>query len=241
MTRFYGYVRDDEDARDHKFGVSYTDLVLPVAHDLTGAFPQPMDQGQASTCTVHAATAALRYNWINNDLPDLPLSRSQLYQDAGLIEGDTSDVGRQIRDVVAAMANKGVAREELWGYDKIGQTPPPEVYADALNHVALEYQRVLVDRQSINTAIFLGHPVIIGIPVFKQFESEEAAETGIIAMPGALDTEIGMHSMLHGAFGSRDKVLNSWSLNWGDRGYAYFPNEYIPKLGSDLWTVFINR
>ena len=241
MKRGFGCIRDSDGdkGRDHKFGATYSGLVLPVAHDLTAWFPPPMDQGQYSSCTVHAVTAAMRFNWINNDLPDIPLSRSQLYFDSGLLEGNTGDVGRQIRDVVKSAAQQGIAPEAVWPYDRLAEAPSPEAYAEAIKHEALEYQRVDVDRTAINTAIFVGHPVIIGIPVFKQFESDEAAETGIIQMPAALETEIGMHAMLLGAYGDRDRVLNSWGL-WGDKGYASFPNEYIPKLGSDLWCVFEN-
>ena len=35
------------------------------------------------------------------------------------------------------------------------------------------------------------------------------------------------------------KVRNSWSNKWGDKGYCYFPYDYIknPNLCSDFWTV----
>lgn len=213
-------------------------LVLPASHDLTGAFPPPMNQGPYGTCTAHGVTAALRYNLINRDAPDVELSRAQLYWDSGVLEGDTSDVGRQIRDVIKAAASKGAAREELWGYDKVGQEPPAEIYADALRHAALGYARVETDRESINTAIFIGHPVIIGIPVFKSFESEEVAATGRVPMPRAGETEIGGHCMLLGGYDPEsDLVLNSWGPEWGAGGYCYLPRGYVEKHGSDLWTI----
>lgn len=242
----YGCVPDDpaDYERDHKFKLAAPgeDLVLPNEHSLLDWLPPLMEQGPNGTCTVHGATAADRYNLLNNDLPDEPLSRAQLYWDAGIIEGNTADIGRQIRDVVKAMATTGVARESLWGYDKLGQQPPPEVVADALNHRIDEYQRVEVNRVSINTAIFVGHPVIIGIPVFKQFESDEAAATGIIRMPGPRETEIDWHCMLHAAYDPQwDTVMNSWPKWWGlpeRKGFCKLPTEYIPKLGQDLWAIF---
>jgi C1A family cysteine protease len=35
------------------------------------------------------------------------------------------------------------------------------------------------------------------------------------------------------------KVRNSWSAKWGDKGYCYFPYDYITdsNLCSDFWTV----
>lgn len=241
MKRGYGCIRDILDERDHLFKLTAPDtIVVPNAHALSPWFPPPMDQGQYGTCTAHGSTAALRYDLIVNDLPDLLLSRSQPYWDAGVIEGDTGDVGRQIRDMVATLAAKGAALDSEWGYDKIGQDPPPEVYASALKHEALEYCRVNVDRQSINTAIFVGHPVIIGIPVFKSFESDEVAATGFVPMPGTLDSEVGLHCMLMGDYDpAYDTVLNSWGASWGQGGYCKLPRGYLEKYGSDFWTLII--
>lgn len=239
----YGWIKDAVDERDHKMKLAAPDdLVLPDAHDLTAAFPPPMDQGQYGTCTAHGVTAALRYNLINRDLADLPLSRAQVYWDSGVIEGNTADVGRQIRDVIKAVASRGAAMEKLWGYEKIGVQPDESIYVDALRHEALEYASVDADRASINAAIFVGHPIIIGIPVFKQFESDEAAATGVIVMPGALDTEIGAHCMLLGGYDPQhDTVLNSWGPSWGFGGYCRLPRGYVEKYGSDLWTIYADN
>lgn len=242
--RKYGWIKDAPDNRDHKFKLPApgNELVMPETHDLTGFFPPVMNQGQFGTCTAHGVTAAFRYNRINNDYEDIPLSRAQLYWDSGVIGGDTNDTGRQIRDVIKSITSKGVAREELWGYEKVGVEPPPSIYEDARSHFATEYQRVDVDRISINTAIFIGHPVIIGIPVYKQFESDEAAATGVIRMPSFGDTEIGEHCMLLGGYSpGADRVMNSWGTGWGDAGYCSLPRGYVEKYGSDLWTIFMDN
>jgi C1A family cysteine protease len=242
VKRGYGYIKDEPDERDHMMLAAPPSLVVPDAHDLTAAFCPVMDQGQYGSCTAHGVTAAIRYNLINSDRGDIPLSRSQLYWDSGALEGNTGDVGRQIRDVIATVAAKGTAREELWGYDKIGQQPTPDVYADAIKHEALEYQRVTVDRASINTAIFVGHPIVIGIPVFKAFESDEVAATGRVPMPAFGETEIGSHCMLMGGYDPAwDKIMNSWSETWGAAGYCFLPRGYLEKYGSDLWSVLMDN
>lgn len=238
---FYGRIKDTRDDRDHKFSLAspVTPLIVPDAHTLKPWLPPPMNQKQNSTCTVHGTTAAYRYEWLNNDLPDLELSRAQLYQDAGVIEGNTGDVGRQIRDVVKALATTGVAAESLWPYENVGQPVPENVRVDAATRTIREYAKVGTDRRSINTAIFIGHPVIIGVSVFKQFESEEAYETGFIRMPSFGETEVGEHCMLLAGYDpQRDEVLNSWGFTWGQEGYASFPRGYLEKYGSDFWTIF---
>ena len=242
--RGYGCIKDDPDDRDHRFGAAAPteELVVPDAHSLVAQMPPVMDQGQSSTCTVHGTTAAYRYNLINTDRPDVPLSRAQLYWDAGVIEGDTGDGGRQIRDVVKAISTKGVAREDLWGFDRLGNQPTPAVYDDAALHLALEYQRVNTDRASINGAIFIGHPVIFGVPVYKAFESDEVAKTGIVPMPSFTDSDVGLHCMLLVGYDSQyDYVLNSWGQDWGQAGYCQLPRGYLEKYGSDFWTIFIDK
>lgn len=244
--RGYGCLPDQPDDRDRKFGAIAPDgLVLTNAHDLTAMFPPVMDQGPYGSCTAHGTTAAYRYNLINTDRADVPLSRAQLYWDAGVLEGDTSDSGRQIRDAVKTITVNGVAVEELWGYDKIGLKPPLEVYLDAENQMALEYVRVDVNRRAINTAIYIGHPIIVGFDVFAEFESDEVASTGIVPMPHAGQTPVAAHCVLVGAYDPQwDTFLNSWDTWWGlpeKKGYGKFPRGYLERYGSDFWTIFIDK
>jgi hypothetical protein len=115
MTRAYGCHPDGRDDRDRNFMLSWFER--PAAAwsvpsgpiDLFPWFPPVMYQGQIGSCTTHGVTTALRFNMIDNQLPDVPLSRAQLYYDAGMLEGNTADVGRQIRDVVKVAATQGVA------------------------------------------------------------------------------------------------------------------------------------
>jgi len=246
--RGYGCVRDQDDPRDHLFSPRQVPLIVPLSHDLTPWLPDAMDQGPYGTCTAHGVTAAIRYNLINSDLPDVVLSRSQPYWDAGVLEGNTGDCGRQIRDVIKAVATRGAALESSWGYDRLLQPPPPEVYQDALRHRALEYCRVGTDRASINSTIFLGRPVVIGVPVFAAFESDQVSETGLVPMPRALETKVGMHCMLLAGYApDHDVVLNSWGSQWGcrdslgRRGYCKLPRGYLEKHGSDFWTILMDN
>lgn len=243
---FYGCIPDERDDRDRKFALpAGTGATITSAHDLTRMFPPTKDQAATNTCTVHGVPAAYRYNRINNRLPDMELSRAQLYWDAGILEHDISDVGRQIRDVVKCLAKTGIAREELWGFDKLGQEPPPEVYTDAVNQTVLEYMRVDTNRDAINMAIYVGHPIIIGVDIFEEFETDEVARTGLVPMPRANQTPVGAHCMLMGAYDPQwDTVQNSWGTWFGlpeKKGFCKLPRGYIEKYGSDLWTIFLDK
>jgi hypothetical protein len=251
---WYGCHPDGEDGRDRNFMLSWFQRRPAAAWfvpsgpiDLFPWFPPVMYQGPEGTCTVHGVTTALRFNLIDNNLPDVPLSRAQLYYDAGLLEGNTADVGRQIRDVVKVAATQGVAPEAMWGYDKWDQAPTDEVHAAAKAIEAIEYQRVDISLEALRTALYVGRPVIIGIDVYPQFESDEAAATGIIRTPQRfVETPIARHCMAIGSNGvmpGYSGVRNSWGLDWGKGGNCFIADDYLgsPSFGADYWAIFQNK
>jgi C1A family cysteine protease len=120
---------------------------IPATVDLRAHCPPVMDQGSLGSCTAHGITGALRYEMIHRGLPDIPLSRLQLYYDERDMEGTVaSDAGAEIRDGIKSAAKKGVAHETLWPYRiaKYRTKPPAKAYSDALQFRALKYQRVEV-------------------------------------------------------------------------------------------------
>jgi C1A family cysteine protease len=53
---------------------------------------------------------------------------------------------------------------------------------------------------------------------------------------------IGGHAVLAVGYddkGARFTCMNSWSVQWGDKGFFYMPYSYLttPQLAQDLWTV----
>lgn len=244
----YGHIPDDEDKRDISFKLSWLSpakymplTFLPDDINLLPWFPPVQDQGQYGTCTAYTTTELLRYNMINNGEPDLPLSIAQLYQDSGLLEGNTSDVGRQIRDVIKTAANKGVVPLSAWGSENMLQPVSPTVYGLVVK--AGEYAKVDISDAGILTALYVGRPFAFGVPVYKPFESGEVAETGIVPMPKWGETPVGQHAMPMARAERRANRLtsrNSWRADWGLQGNAVFQFEYIKKFATDPWTILTN-
>jgi C1A family cysteine protease len=248
--RRYGYKPDAPDERDHKFALSWFNPVrympesmLPKAVDLRSSMPPVMDQGSLGSCTAHGVTAALRYNLKNNDLPDVELSRLQLYYDSRALEGDIDrDDGAQIRNVIKCAA-KGVGRESLWPYDqtKWSQRPAQAVYDDAPHFEAIDYQRVETTSRALKTALYVGRPVVIGVTIFASFESEQVALTGVVPMPGR-ESEVGGHCMIVCGYTPENFIVrNSWGSGWGALGDAFISGAYLEKYGSDFWTINANK
>lgn len=217
---------------------------LPDVLDLGDWLAPQMFQSAAGTCDIHSCISAARYDLISNDEPDVALSRLQLYYDVRKLMGMLGqDSGAYTHDVVACMRDIGVGREELWPYDltRLNDVPPPEVYDDAPNHRATDITAIGMDDVAMRIALWRGKPVVIGVNLYKQFESDEAAATGIITMPPAGATPIGGHSMLLFAIGEYQLCQNWWN-DWGGTwkgkpGMARLPRGYIEQEGTDNWVV----
>jgi C1A family cysteine protease len=213
---------------------------LPAETDLSIGLPPRLNQLNEGCCVAHGVTSALRYNWINNNRPDIPLSRNQLYYDCRKREGTiASDAGCQISTAIDVAVEVGVARESLWPYDvtRWSDAPPAKAYADATKHQGIGKWRVDVNPLSMRVALAVGHPVIIGISVYESFESDFVANTGIIPMPKSSEKVVGGHCMLvfarkPGWFG----VRNWWGEDWGKGGDCWMPETYFTdEYAADLW------
>jgi hypothetical protein len=228
-----------------------TDSFLPDESDITAAAPSRLSQLSEGSCVLHSVTTELRYNWINNGQPDIPLSINQLYYDVRKKEGTVaSDVGCQIANAVDVARTVGVCRNELWPYDltKWMDAPPDSVYADAIKHQGLEPWGVDVDPLAIRTALYLGKGVIIGISVFPSFEDDETAQTGYVKMPGSAERVISGHSMWAckrkpGFIGARNwweeyDEFGNVTVKWGIGGDCWIPEAYFtPEYANDLWVI----
>ncbi len=246
--------KPDDPSKDHldkKFSLPFFGAAsrympeswLPKDVDLFNSFPPVLYQGATQTCTTHALATCMRFNYIDAGRGDIALSTMQPYFNAGTLEGDTSDDGRQIRDVITVARTLGVCSETLWPLDamKIQQKPTAEAYADAALHKIEDAFSVEVTTRAIRTALYLGNPVIIGIRIFAGFESEEMAATGMLPEPGRFETEIGGHAVVIGRnaqqWRRQNKCRNSWGAQYGDHGDFWTSDDYILRHGSDAWTV----
>lgn len=240
----YGCIEDAEDGRDLHFEPSWFQKFLgwkvweapPGPLDIFSSFPPVQDQGAVGDCTAYTFGGLLRFNCINNGLPDVPLSVAYLYNQAGVLEGNTGDVGRQLRDVMKVAA-KGVPTEEAWPADRWADAPPSNL---ELVQSAFEYRRVAPRLEDMRIALYLGHPLAVGMDIFKEFESDEARETGIIPMPPPLATPIDGHAMPFGGhIDGRLCFQNQWG-QWGDNGRGSVHEDYR-KYMRDLWVITMNR
>ena len=172
-------------------------------------------------------------------------SRQFLYANERIMEGTLDqDAGAEIRDGAKVLATIGVPPEELWPYtmDNLFLEPSEEAYKAAVQIETKTYLTVDQTEEEMKLCINEGFPFVFGVTLYEPFESDEVAATGVVPMPKPRDKVVGGHAITcvgyddaHKAF----KVLNSWGVDWGDKGYCYFPYAYLtnPELCNDLWTI----
>lgn len=220
---------------------------LPPAVDWRAdpAMPPIYAQGPLSSCVLHATGAALQWDAARQGEEDFLPSFLQMYYDTRALEGTLPvDCGCCVRDAFKVIASTGYCHESVWPYDisRFREPPPPQAYADAARHTAIEYLSVPQNEQQIKAALASGFLVVFGFAVYASFESQAVARTGVVPMPSASEHQIGGHSMVLVGYDDSPRLWiprNSWSAAWGMDGYCTMQYEYLldPGLASDFWAV----
>jgi C1A family cysteine protease len=247
VKRRYSWIPDRADPRDHLYQAPRRFLGLPLKVDLRPRCSPVEDQGQLGSCTGNASVGALEFLELKADPQGVgygDLSRLMAYYNGRSIEGTVrQDAGCEIRDVVKGLAKWGTCAERLYPYDvrRYTRKPTPAAYADAAKRRIKTYHRI-AGLDAMRACLAEGYPVIFGFTVYESFESDEMARTGVLAMPGKDEREMGGHAVLAVGYddgAERAIVRNSWGADWGQNGYFTMPYGYIKNasLSDDFWTV----
>jgi len=242
----YGWRPDTPDMRDMMSAVPVRAVSkLPASVDLSTlkSMPPVYDQGQLGSCTGNAIAGGFEFDLGKQKLPVFQPSRLAIYYDERVIERTTrEDAGAEIRDGMKVIAKTGAARETLWPYtvSKFAVKPPKAYYEAAKAHTCVAYKRVPQSEGAIKSVLASGLPIVFGITVYDSFESDAVAESGTVPMPKKTEKSLGGHAILMvGYTKTRFKFRNSWGSDWGKKGYATLPLDYVldSDLASDFWTI----
>lgn len=238
-------------------GLAAPSAPAPVLIDLRPTCSPIQDQGNAGSCTAHSLEGALEQAMIRKTGKYVNFSRLASYYHAralmGKAEGNESeylleDSGATIGDAALSVLT-GLVPESLWPYKDDGATfkkqPLPSCYAAGLkwlNTTGISFVKVDGTKDAILTQLNAGKPVMFGMTLQSSFMSSDVAKTGQVPMPKAGESAVGGHAMLIVGYSSTTQrfiVRNSWSTNWGDKGYCYIPEALItkPDVTYDLWRV----
>jgi C1A family cysteine protease len=242
----YGWKRDLPGKLKRRF-TAPRDIVLPESVDLRPGFPEPpYDQGQLGSCTANGVVGAVEYAQKAEGKWFFTGSRLFEYYNTRVIGGTPdSDAGGTISDAVAAANQYGIPQETDWPYDITQFTvkPPDRVYAAGKTNLVIVSAAVSQTFPEMGGCLAAKWPIIIGFTVYDSFESAAVAATGTVPMPNtASESVLGGHCVVIVGYDNSKKmfiVRNSWGTGWGDKGYCYFPEDYLlnPDMASDFQTI----
>lgn len=164
------------------------------------------------------------------------LSELFIYYNARTFDDTTeSDSGATLRNALKGLQRWGVCTDDLWKYDteKFNVKPTPECYADAEPRKIPVYQRVTSVGSAMD-ALSVGHPVVIGTPVYNTFDYLDEYDY-VMTARGFVT---GYHAMTIVGYDTSGKyfiVKNSYGTGWGLKGYCYMPFTYMDNYVFESW------
>lgn len=255
LGRFFGVVRDDPDARDHRFLLTHpeaAEVALPMAVDLHKRLPPARHQESIGSCTAQASAGLMAYLY-----PGFDPSPLALYYDTRVREGTADrDAGSQIRNAMKVLQKTGAIGEDDWPYDTSRFAEPPPVDATPRFTIAA-YSRLASETEMLS-CLALRQPFVLAIQLPDYFEGD-VARTGVMPLPSGKPDMIGAHAMLCVGYDLEfhanpdfvasgvDRacvdstallVRNSWGAWFGKDGHAWVPMSWAtnPSTGGDCWT-----
>ena len=243
LNKGYGWKPGLPNIRFPLFSARVEAAALPPKVDLRPQCPGVYDQGQLGSCTGNGWAGAVEFLQLKQGLAGFTPSRLFIYYNERVADNDVpTDAGAAISDGAHVVSTQGCPHETLWPYDitKFADVPPQPVFADGLQHRALQVQQVSQDLTSMKEVLVSGLPIVIGFTVFPSFETAQVTATGIVPMPGHHEQQVGGHCVVVVGYDDSDSrfiVRNSWGTGWGLQGYCMMPYAYLtnPRLSSDFW------
>lgn len=208
--------------------------------DLRNKIHTNYDQGNLNSCTANAICSLIEYN-----NPNFFGSRLFLYYNERKLENNISnDDGAYLVDGIKSLINYGICKEIEWPYiiKNFAIKPPDKSYASALYKKLITAYNITNNLSIIKNTLSNNIPFVVGIAIYKSFESSIVSTTGNVPMPKYNEKLLGGHAVVCVGYNDIKQIFimkNSWGSRWGDNGYFYLPYRYLlsSNLSSDLWCI----
>ena len=222
------------------YGATIDPATLPKLVDWRAEIGTIYDQGSVGSCVAHCVAYPIRRIMKKTKNIAYNPSRLFIYYNGRVMAGlrPSEDTGLSITEGYQSVDKYSVPDEILWPYLEraFSTKPTPLAYASALKLPDFSYVTLDNDLNQLKKCLADGWLVSFGAALFSSFMSEAVARTGIIPVPNPrTESRAGGHAMTACGYDDTKKcfiVVNSWSSRWGDKGFMYFPYQYM--LNRDL-------
>ncbi len=236
MSRL-GCVKDKLDERDYLMRAYLPVVRLPRKVDYTFRMTPVRDQKEEGTCVGFAVAVGMKeYQEFLDYKKVVELSPRFIYSESKKIDGMPGIEGTTVRASMRALKKMGVCQERLWPYSphqkdkaKVG------VKANAKKFSIVAYARIL-NLAELRLSLAGKGPVVLGIEVFNGIMQ---SRSGVVPLPKKNETSLGGHAVAACGYDDEKRLIkfkNSWSNQWGDKGYGYLPYPYIERYMMDAWS-----
>jgi C1A family cysteine protease len=248
-----GLKKDQEDTRDYKFNtlLKQTGLVaIAPKVDWTSKMSPVKDQGGLGSCVGFATTAMKEFQERFEHEKELKegkkykrkednydLSESWVYWNCKKIDPWPNEEGTSIRCAMQVLQRIGVPCEKAYPYSDLYEGSP-EKWAKLIAKWGLidSYWRIETVDELRNALVDC--PVVIGIICFR--EIFYVGSNGIVPYPANPSEQLGGHAICVVGYDDttqRFTFKNSWTPQWGNKGYGYLSYKYIQDFMMDAWVA----
>lgn len=227
----------------------YTYVESPISEfvDLTKYFSKVKDQGILSSCTAFPVAAIYEFAAKQNN-KNVDISELFIYYNTRDLRGDLNeDSGATLLEAINSVKEKGACLTKNYPYsiENFSKTPSETAFTEGQHQIVEKACRVNIAEKDFKHAISSGHPIIIGLKLFKSFYPKN--KSAVVPYPSAKEANCeshGNHAMLIVGFNDEEKlfkVRNSWGPTFGENGYCYIPYDYIANTDFCLEAFIIKN
>ena len=214
------------DPRDFMLEAIYPDAVtLPAVWDLRKNMRAIRDQGAEGSCS--AQTVAAMKEW--QEFSDVGLKEHMSPWFVYQLRSNAGQAGMTPRDTMEILYKIGITTEADYPY--LNNKPiTDELKSKAANYKIQGYAQINT-LDSLKKALFGNGPCYIAFPVYNP-EKMEFWKPDYIGQPS-----VGGHATCVAGYTKDSFIIrNSWSYQWGDQGYTYYPFSQF-GMHWEIWTA----
>ena len=226
MNYKFNLEKSPYDPKDLMFETISKDTIdLPEVFDLRKKMKSPRDQGEQGSCSAQTAAAIKEWHeYVDRGVKEY-MSPQFIYNS----RQNQNTEGMMPRDTMKILQKIGVVLEKEYPYFSKSEITEELKLKAAKNRIKNYAQINSVD--SLKKALYINGPCYIAFPVFNPNSME------IWKQESPNQPLLGGHSVtVVGWLKEYFIIRNSWSIQWGDRGYTYYPfNDFMHHW--EIWTA----